>query len=140
MQSWIKVSEVCIRLEDITHAASTGENTLATIPANTLLLGIGYRCVAVFANDSGEPLFPTILFGSTDDPDRFGVLTFAQLNSTNCYGEIPLYYEDTAGVDLVYDLGFGTNEGTSATGTLELWLRYRPRSNDEHPLAAVRAR
>ncbi len=138
---WLELSPKVIRAEDITSTFSTGEYILANLAPNIVLLGIGYRCVVEFENDSGEPSFPKFFFGTSDDFDRFGVLTQAQLGDTNSYGLMPLHYETTStgGVSLAMDIGYGTNEGAANVGTLELWIHYRVNA-DQPALGGVRAK
>lgn len=107
---------------DALDYADTNPHELFDIPANTVIIGIGWRVVDRFA-DSGVQINPWVGLGDTAGTFLFGKLTWAELCSSDRQGFIAINYESTAvmKIDATYSSG-----GASTAGSVEFWLMYRP--------------
>lgn len=129
---WLEMAEFIVPLDNITSTFSTGEYTMEFLPEDVALMAIGYRTITRFI-ESSEEVWPTIWFGDTTDPKKYGQLSAAQLCSTLAYGEIPINFQDTStGVGLpalTAHIHYGGLTGaTVAAGEVELWLKFRSNS------------
>jgi len=146
LPEWLNAAEYVVKLPDISSDLDTGDNTLAVIPDDVLLISIGFRCKTAFKNDSHEPLFPHVTFGNSSAPDTLGVLPAAYFQQVGFSGELPLWVVSTAGFTLTMDVGdFNAAAGSMNSiafgeGAMELWLKYRPRAQKIGPMQGVRAR
>lgn len=95
---------------------------LFDIPAGTLIIGLGWKVADAFG-DTGVFTTPELHFGDTSDCDMYGTLTAAELNTSDRYGFLPVWYESTAAskIDAVFDTG-----GALDAGKVDIWLMYRP--------------
>lgn len=107
---------------DVLDYDDTSPFEMFDIPANTVVIGIGWRVIDRFA-DSGVQINPMVKIGDTDGSFVFGQLTWAELCSSARTGFIPINYETTSAmkIDAVYSSG-----GASTAGSVEFWLMYRP--------------
>jgi len=146
LAEWLSAAEYIVKLPDISSDLDSGDNTLAVIPDDVLLISIGFRCKTQFESDSHEPLFPHVTFGSSGNPALLGVLPAVYFQDTSMSGELPLWYVSTAGFTLTVDIGdLNASAGSMnaiafGRGAMELWLKYRPRASKIGPMQGVRAR
>ncbi len=125
---FFEMSEMVVKLDDITDTYSTGLTVLTQTPPDVLLSKLSWRVLAPFLGNS-EGCHIVLDFGDTTAAtvNMFGTLNSGQLNSTNCYGEIPINYAATGSDGLT--IGVFLHEralgSTCSSGTLEIYLHYR---------------
>ena len=137
LPAWLEMATYTVQLDTITSTFSTGEYIMEYFPPDSItLLGIGYRLVTPFSfNDAanvGYASFPEIWFGDTTEHKLFGVLSLAELISTDWFGSgfLPIFYQDTSsdGMTLTATIHNENQAAFSSDGELELWMQYRVRS------------
>lgn len=117
-------------------SASAGSTTnilpLWTIPANTMLVGIGWKTVDGF-RDANGPLPVNVDIRLTPDTASAGtgevqlaLFTQAQLGDSGLSGIQHIWYSSTSAAK-VY--AFCDSGGTPTAGGVGFWLVYRPNTN-----------
>ncbi len=126
MPDWLEMAEYLVQIDTITDTFSSGEYVLENLPPDVYLVSLDWRVTAVFAGDSEADILQ-ILIGDSADYGKFGQILSPQLGSTGSWGSVPLNFHatDTAGISLTAYL-VNDDAVMPSTGTLELWLRYRP--------------
>ncbi len=130
LPDWMEMSEYLIQLDSITDTFSSGEYVLENVPPDTYLVALEWRVSAVFVGSSEADLM-TIQFGDSASYGLFGQLTTAQLMSTGSFGTLPINFHasGSGGISLTAYL-VNDDAIQPSSGTLELWLRYRPRASE----------
>jgi|SRR3972149_1276223 len=113
-----------IESDDIASSDSTGENAIFGIPAGTLVVAVGWRCLNAW-QDSDDNVVPALIeIGTTGDYDLFATLTAAQLGSSDKRGGQFVFEESTA--DAVMVANIVQHGGTATQGLVRVWVGYRP--------------
>jgi len=107
---------------DQLNYGDTSPHLLFDIPAGTLIVGIGWKVQDGFG-DTGVLVYPEVRFTDSAGTVVFGMLTNAELGSSNRYGFIPSWYESTAAMKIEGDFSSG---GDLDAGAVDIWLMYRP--------------
>lgn len=125
-QDIMELGMYVIQSTGIAATDDTGESIAFNVKANTLIMGIGWRTVGDWVNDSGDMTWPVITLGSTDDYDRYATFTAAHLGDTDQGGMLWPFYESTADAKIAF---YVETQGDASTGSMEMWLVYRPFSD-----------
>jgi hypothetical protein len=115
-----------IKGDDLDYG-DTSPHEMFDIPANTVIIGLGYKVVNGFATSGGR-VSPSLIMQDTGASIEFGRLTGSILGDSGRSGFINMWYESTGDIRIqgIYDTG-----GASTQGKCELWLMYRPRSGQQ---------